>query len=129
MSEKTRLGVIVKTKDGVFLHPQAQSWYVDDNTSILIVRDVMGDKIIEYRSYDSVYFPHIKTEQLLQETTPIRPGEFDDVVETRDIPHGPVPEGFTVHAIYQKNLIVKRKTEPQPPKEPVTQPEPIGMVD
>lgn len=39
----------------------------------------------------------------------VKAGEFDDVVETRDVPHGPVPEGFTVHAIYQKNLIVVRK--------------------
>jgi hypothetical protein len=38
-----------------------------------------------------------------------KPGEFDDVVETREMPHGPVPDGFTVQAIYAKAMIVIRR--------------------
>ena len=43
-----------------------------------------------------------------------KPSEFDDVLETREIPHGLVPEGFRVHAVYQKNLIVVRRKPAQP---------------
>lgn len=47
-----------------------------------------------------------------------KPGEFNDVVETRDVPHGPVPEGFTVWNLYQKNMIVVKRT-PQTKEEKI----------
>ena len=60
--------------------------------------------IVPLVKYDS------EDERPKPEAEPEKPGEFEDVVETRDIPHGSVPEGFTVHALYAKSMIViKRK--------------------
>ena len=115
MTEKTPVGVIVKTKDGALLHPDVQALKVHHDSGILELVFDIGS--IFYRSYDSVYYSTTKIETLTQ-PEPTKPGEFDDIVETRDVPHGLVPEGFIVHTIYQKNLIVKRKTGSQPIKEP-----------
>jgi len=38
-------------------------------------------------------------------------GEFDDVVETREVPHGVVPDGFTVQALYAKSAVLIKRRE------------------
>jgi len=70
-----------------------------------------------YRLDESTVWPLVKfdTEQEAFQYNTRKMGEFEDVVEVREVPHGEqvaslVKEGFTVQAIYSKSTImVKRK--------------------